>query len=121
MGSGGYTGGHTKVFLSKSGTSWEVSDPFATQPGSPTLKRWDKKGVEAGGKIDKQSRSFLSMCAVSFYNDALTDNSPKPPPAMQKELRTAGGNRRWIASDSVRLKVFEDFYLKRARSVTSSP
>jgi hypothetical protein len=97
-----------------------VSD-LATQPGSSTLKRWDKKGVEAGGKIDKQSRSFLSMCAVSFYNDALTDNNPKPPPAMQKELRSAGGNRRWIASDSVRLKAFEDFYLKKTRSVTPSP
>src|SRR5258707_13579221 len=121
MGSGGYAGGHTKIFLTKNGTSWEVSNPLPPQPGLSSLKRWDKKGVEAGGKIDKKSRSFLSMCAVSFYNDALTDNNPKPPPAMRKELRSAGGNRRWIVSDAVRLRIFEDFYLKKARSVTPSP
>jgi hypothetical protein len=52
---------------------------------------------------------------VAFHRDALTESNPKPPAALQKQVRAAGGNKTWIARDSSRLRLFADFY-KRPKS-----
>jgi hypothetical protein len=117
MGKGTYTGGHTKIFISNSGMKWEVPDRPAEHPDDSRRNRWDAEiGVETGRdlrKVSKQGRSFLSMCAVAFCNDVLTDSNPRPPPTMQKEVKLAGGNKRWIASNPVRLRLFEEFFKKK--------
>jgi hypothetical protein len=113
MGRGSYLGGHTKIFPSDGGTKWKLTDQPQSNTEGPR-KRWDGEiGVLANQElrsIGKQRRSFLSMCAVAFCEDALTDGVPKPPAVIQKEVRHAGGNRRWIAGNALRLKQFKDLY-----------
>jgi hypothetical protein len=119
MGTGNYIGGHTKVFISDGGTRWEVSDAAANEADGSHRKRWDEEVAatpdRGPSKITKEVRSFLSMCAVAFRRDALTESNPKPPAAVQKQVRVAGGNKSWIARDSSRLRLFADFY-KRPKS-----
>jgi hypothetical protein len=50
------------------------------------------------------------MCAVAFCEDVFTDKVPKPPIVIRNEVKRAGGNKRWIANDPIRLKLFEEFY-----------
>ena len=129
MGRGAYLGSHTKIFITKAGTRWEVSDRAQTEPDPSVRKRWDVEiAVETGRKlrkVSKQARSFLSMCAVAFHNDLLTDNHPEAPLALQKAVIGAGGNKKWIVRDSARLRVFEELYRKikpvRQRHSQSGP
>jgi hypothetical protein len=118
VGTGSYTGGHTTVFISSLGTRWEVPDHPARQPEDSRRDRWDEEvagGTENRSRtVGKEGRSFLSMCAVAFHADLLTESNPKPPPALQKEVRRAGGNKSWIARSRVRLKLFEVFLRKAA-------
>jgi hypothetical protein len=113
MGSGSYTGAHTKIFISDRGTTWEVPDRPLNRD-DPPRGRWDEEvGVETGRglrSVSKEGRSFLSMCAVAFRNDLLTENHPKPPASLQREIKLAGGNRQWITRASARLELFEQFY-----------
>jgi hypothetical protein len=112
---GSYLGGHTKIFVSDSGTSWEVPDLPLRQRDSTKRNRWDREiGVETGRGASKETRSFLSQCAVAFFNDALTDTYPPPPSVLAKQIRQAGGTKRWIISDFTRLNHFENFYKRRA-------
>jgi hypothetical protein len=120
MGKGTYTGGHSKIFISGSGTVWEVSDRPAQQPDHSRHDRWDDEIVSGQRKISKEGRSFLSMCAMAFHNDMLTATNPKPPPVLQKQVRLAGGNRSWIASDLSRLKLFEHFFNRRTQHADAS-
>lgn len=116
MGTGSYAGGHTKVFISNGGTRWEVPDLPAKQPDDSRRGRWDEEVVGENDqklrKGRKEARSFLSMCAVAFRDDVWTDSNPKPPPVLQKEVRLAGGSKRWIATSRVRLNLFEHFFRK---------
>jgi hypothetical protein len=113
MGTGSYTGGHTKIFISDSGTTWEVSDRPAKERDDSRRDRWDAEiAVKTGPRITKESRSFLSMCAVAFRRDVLSDHNPKPPAVLQRQVTLAGGNKNWIVSDPTRLRLFEDFYRK---------
>jgi hypothetical protein len=50
------------------------------------------------------------MCAVAFREDVFTDKVPKPPIVIRNEVKCAGGNKRWIANDPIRWKLFEEFY-----------
>jgi len=113
MGRGGYLGGHTKIFPSDGGTTWKLNDPPQPKTEEPR-KRWDRESDAPLGEAQRiirlQRRSFISMCAVAFCGDALTDNVPKPPTVIRKEVNHAGGNRRWIADDALRLKQFKDLY-----------
>jgi len=115
MGKGTYVGGHSKIFVSGSGTVWEVPDLPAQQPDDLRRDRWDDEIVGGERKVRKQGRSFLSMCAMAFRRDILTDSNPKPPPVLQKQVRLAGGNREWIVRDPHRLRLFEKF-LNRTNS-----
>ena len=119
MGTGNYIGAHTKVFITDGGTRWEVPDAAANEPDGSRRKRWDEEVAatpdRGPARMTKEVRSFLSMCAVAFRRDALTERNPKPPAALQKQVRAAGGNKSWIASDSSRLRLFADFY-KRPKS-----
>src|SRR5262249_36558911 len=116
MGTGSYIGGHTKIFISDEGTKWEVSDRSSDPPDGSRRNRWDAEiGVETGRrlrKVSKESRSFLSMCALAFRRDLLSESHPKPPAFLQREVKLAGGNKKWIASDAVRLRLFEQFFKK---------
>lgn len=47
---------------------------------------------------------------VNVRRCILTDSVPKPPAVIQNEVKNAGGNRRWIAGDALRLKQFKDLY-----------
>jgi hypothetical protein len=115
MGKGTYLGGHSKIFVSGSGTAWEVPDLPAQQPDHSRRDRWHEEMVGGERKVSKQGRSFLSMCAIAFHDDVLTDSNPKPPPVLQKQVRLSGGNRKWIVSDPDRLRLFEKF-LNRTKS-----
>jgi hypothetical protein len=98
MGTGSYTGGHTKILSAK-------------EPDDSRPDRWDAKiAVETGRRITKEGRSFLSMCAVAFCRDVLSDNNPRPPAILQRQIKLTGGNKKWIASDPTRLRLFEDLY-----------
>ena len=114
MGSGSYIGGHTKIFISAGGTRWEVTDRPSSRPDDSTRERWDDEVAVGTGRrlrrVSKEGRSFLSMCAVAFRNDVLSESHPKPPARLQREIKLAGGNKKWIASDSARLGLFEQFY-----------
>src|SRR5688572_789492 len=110
-----YRGGHTKVFISQSGTSWEVPDHSQVVADPGVRKRWDEETVgEAGDRpeVEKQARSFLSMCAMAFWHDALTNESPPALPELKKQVRRAGGNKRWIVGSATRLGLFEQYYKK---------
>jgi hypothetical protein len=112
---GSYLGGHTKIFISESGTSWEVPDIPPRQRDFTKRARWDSEiGVEIGRGASKETRAFLSQCAVAFFNDSLTDTYPQPPPVLKEQIRQAGGNKRWIIFDFTRLNHFENFYKRRA-------
>jgi hypothetical protein len=119
MGTGTYIGGHSKVFISDTSTRWEVSDRAAKEPDGSQRRRWDDEvaGASDGrpGRINKEARSFLSMCAAAFRSDALTQRHPEPPTGMRKQVSRAGGNKSWIASDPTRLRLFADFYYKKAK------
>jgi hypothetical protein len=121
MGSGSYTGSHTKIFISNLGTRWEVPDLPAKQPDHSRRHRWDEEVVGESEqklrRVRKEVRSFFSMCAVAFRDDVWTDSNPKPPPVLQKEVRLAGGSKNWIAASRVRLKLFEDFFRKATESI----
>lgn len=94
---------------------WEVPDLPLRQRNSTKRDRWDKEiGVETGRGASKETRSFLSQCAVAFLNDVLTDTYPPVPPVLEKQIREAGGTKRWIISDFTRLNHFENFYKRRA-------
>jgi hypothetical protein len=110
MGAGSYLGGHSRIFVSDSGTRWEVPDPAEVRPWDASIE------VETGRKIGKEIRSFLSMCAVAFRDDQLSDSNPRPPAILIREIQRAGGNKRWIAEDRSRLALFKSFYLKRSKS-----
>jgi hypothetical protein len=113
MGKGTYAGGHTKLFVTDKGTIWEVSDRAADQPDDSRRERWDDEDIGRSKRtVSKEERSFLSMCATAFRNDSFTDSHPKPPLALQKQIRRAGGNKRWIAVDQIRLSLFEKSYKK---------
>jgi hypothetical protein len=116
MGSGSYTGGHTIVFINAAGTKWEVPDLPTSGPSNSIRSRWDDKvGVETGRglrRAGKEARSFLSMCAAAFHNDALTETHPKPPGRLQREIKLAGGNKHWIVTDRSRLVLFAQFLKK---------
>jgi hypothetical protein len=116
MGTGSYVGGHTKVFISAGGTRWEVPDRPVKRTDDLTRERWDNKlGVETGRelrRLGKETRSFISMCAMAFYNDGLSETHPKPLPRLQREIKLVGGNKNWIASDAARLSLFEHFFKK---------
>jgi len=100
MGTGSYTGGHTKIFITDDGTRWEVPDRPAEQPGGWRRERWDEEIIGRSERtVSKEAKSFLSMCATAFRSNSLTDNHPKPPVALQKQIRRAGGNKRWITAD----------------------
>jgi len=82
-----YLGGHTKIFISESGTRWEVPDVPLRQSDSTKRDRWDSEiGVETGRGASKETRFFLSQCAVAFFNDALTDTYPQPPPILKSKF-----------------------------------
>ena len=50
---GSYLGGHTKVFVSESGTRWEVPDVPPRSPNSTSPRRWDSNiGVETGRSVN---------------------------------------------------------------------
>jgi hypothetical protein len=102
MGKGTYTGGHTKIFVTDKGITWEVPDRPADQPDDSRRERRDDENIGRSERtVSKEARSFLSMCATAFRSDSLTDSHPKPPVALQKQIRRAGGNKRWIATDEV--------------------
>ena len=113
MGSGSYIGGHTKIFISDRGTTWEVADRATNGSDNSSRDRWDDEvGVEVGHglrKVSKEGRSFLSMCAVAFRNDVLSKSHPNPPARLQHEVKLAGGNMKWIASDRGRLGILSSF------------
>jgi hypothetical protein len=81
---------------------------------SENLKMKDpEKSAQAGlnlRKISKQQRSFISMCVVAFRKDSLTDTKPIPPPALRNEIKSRGGNKKWIATNDRRLSLFKRFY-----------
>jgi hypothetical protein len=116
MGTGSYIGGHTKVFISAGGTRWEVPDRRGRGPNDSMRDRWDDElGVETSRglrQLGKETRSFLSMCATAFHNDGLSETHPKPLPRLQREIKLAGGNKSWIARDTVRLNLFAYFFKK---------
>jgi hypothetical protein len=118
MGTGTYIGSHTKIFISARGTKWEVPDNTGSGPDNATRdRRDDEVGVETGRglrRVSKEGRSFLSMCAVAFHTDVLSETHPKPPGRLQREIKLAGGNKKWIVSDTVRLALFEQFFKKAA-------
>jgi hypothetical protein len=114
MGKGGYLGGNSEVRITEDGTQWapeqEVDAPPKEERWSPTV------GVETGPELHARAkirRSFISMCAVAFRNDKLTDKEPAPPDPLRKEVRAAGGNRRWICQDPARLALFERLLKQR--------
>jgi hypothetical protein len=118
MGAGSYLGGHSRIFVSDSGTRWEVSWDVPDRDNNTIRPRWDAHiGVETGRKMGKEIRSFLSMCAVAFRNDQLSDRNPRPPAILIREIKRAGGNKRWIVEDRSRLAIFESFFLKRSKSL----
>jgi hypothetical protein len=56
MGAGSYTGGHSKVFISDSGTTWEVSDRSAKELTDWRRVRWDPEiAVDVRGSISPGS------------------------------------------------------------------
>jgi hypothetical protein len=113
MGTGSYTGGHTTVFVTPKGTRWEAPDRPAEQPDGSLRERWDEEIISRSERtVSKEARSFLSMCATAFRRDALTDNHPKPPVCLQKQIKRACGNKKWIATDQIRMNLFESFYKK---------
>lgn len=121
MGRGTYLGGHSKIFVSDSGTRWEVPWDVPDRPGHAfndmVRPRWDTQiGGDTDRKVGKQIRSFLSVCAVAFHHDQLSDSNPKPPAILVRQIKRAGGNKRWIAEDRSRLALFESFYLKCLKS-----
>jgi len=82
--------------------------------------RWDDETVGGQRNISKQERSFLSMCATAFRNDLLSDNNPKGPPVLQKQIRSAGGKKNWIAKNLVRLRIFCNFLQQKKIRVIGS-
>jgi hypothetical protein len=91
----------------------EIDRPIAAKDRGSTQEVGPRPGVppsEEQRGIRLQRRSFLSMCAVAFCGDVLTGNVPEPPAVIWKEVTHAGGNRRWIAGDALRLKHFKDLY-----------
>jgi hypothetical protein len=120
MTKGSYIGAHTKIFLSDGGTKWEVADSPANRPNDSRRDRWHGETLSEpdGGlrKVSKEERSFVSMCAVAFRSDALTDTNPKPRHGLQKEIKLAGENKRWIAGNPIRLSIFEAFFRKSSKA-----
>ena len=114
MGTGSYTGGHTKIFITDKGTKWEVPDRPPEQGDGSRRERWDDEIIGGSERtVSKEARSFLSMCATAFRGDSLTGDHPMPPVALRKQIRRAGGNKEWIARDQIRLSLFERFYKKK--------
>jgi hypothetical protein len=67
MGRGTYVGGHTKIFITDSGTAWEVPDRPAEQPDDSKKERWDDESIGRNERtVTKEGRSFLSVCAGRF-------------------------------------------------------
>jgi hypothetical protein len=124
MGRVDYIGGHTIVFVSDGGTKWEAADRPAKQQDDSQRKRWDDEvGVEIGRghrRVSKVERSFLSMCAVAFCGDVLSDINPKPPVGLQREVRRAGGNKKWIVGDFGRIRMFEEFVKRRIGKIAAN-
>src|ERR1700730_15446351 len=113
MGTGSYTGGHTKIYITDNGTKWEVLDRSAEQADRSRREGWDEEIIGRSERtVSKEARSFLSICATAFRGDSLTENHPMPPVALRKQIRRAGGNKKWIATDQIRLSLFESFYKK---------
>jgi hypothetical protein len=43
MGTGSYIGAHTKVFISDTGTRWEIPDRPTNEADGSRRKRWDEE------------------------------------------------------------------------------
>jgi hypothetical protein len=105
MGKGGYNGGGSKIFIGENGTAWETKWD-SDQTIDEFLDRWDKRddlkfdsAIQVRKRQRKQLAYFLLACARAYVADTLSQTFPPPPNFLSKQIRKAGGNAKWLASD----------------------
>lgn len=63
MGTGSYIGAHTKVFISDTGTRWEIPDRPTNEADGSRRKRWDE---EVAATPDRSISHHTSMAISSI-------------------------------------------------------
>lgn len=115
MANGSYLGGSTKVSIGEKGTQWEIKwDESAAV--EEYFDRWDKRGdVKFDSDIARYKRQrkeftyFIRACAAALSEETLSQNFPPPPRFLRNSISKAGGNVKWLYSDSELVKLLTRF------------
>lgn len=112
MGSGGYVGSHTKIFLSEDGTVW----PEDIVAGPAPSKRWANDAIwpdtsDQRRKSDHKKHEFriLAAYATAFHTKTRPPSIHNVPTTLLEIIRQAGGVIDWINQDEARLSRFWKF------------
>jgi hypothetical protein len=119
MGDGGYTGGHTKIFISEDGTIWPEDMP--AKPVRPS-KRWADDAIrpdtcDSRRKSNHKKHEFriLAAYAHAFRTNTRPARVEAVPTTLVEIIRQSGGVIEWINQDPARLSRFWKFVDEQRR------
>jgi hypothetical protein len=123
LGQGGYTGGHTHVFLGEDGTAWPT--PIDAAQSEEWRKRWsnnprnDECGASAApnATFKTYEMRLLASFAQCYRGQQPVNKLPLIPLRMAERIMRAGGLVEWINADRKRVERFWKF----ARNQSAAP
>jgi hypothetical protein len=115
MGRGGYTAGHTQVFVGEDGTAWPT--PIDAAQSEKWRKRWsdNPRSDECGGSAAPNLRfktyemKLLAGFAQCYRGQQPINKLPLIPLRMAEHIIRAGGLVEWINADRKRVERFWKF------------
>ena len=125
MGRGGYTGGHTRIFVGEH-TSW----PEEWTSYESTFKRWGQDGftpatpqerrASAGAILKIYEMKLLAGLARCFRGEISLKQLPLIPQSLADQIIKAGGLGSWIDADPRRRAKF-DAMVERQQAIAAAP
>jgi hypothetical protein len=122
MGRGTYSGGSSTIRVREDGTTWGSSDsaenkkqrvPIWRSHGRrPTEKEIELEQQREDSQERKILRSFISECVTAYAAKLLTATHPIAPRSLQKRIKNAGGNIRWLEANSRHQALFHGIYCR---------
>ena len=125
MGKGGYTGGHTRIFVGEH-TSW----PDEWTSYESTFKRWGQDGftpatpqerrASAGAILKIYEMKLLAGLARCFRGEISLKQLPLIPQSFADQIIKAGGLGSWIDAHPRRRAKF-DVMVERQQAMAAAP
>ena len=104
--------GQTTVAVGEDGTDFVGSFDPAARKGSrsrksprdrqPSAQEVAKQEAQDQEQFQRDVRSFVSMCVASWIKGELTQANPKPPRGLSAQVKSVGGNIKWLTATNER-------------------